>query len=138
MIAFFDTNIYIDYLKGSFPQALYERYFREYIIRICPVVYQELIRGIRSNSIKKRVVQITKPIKFLPPPTQSMWIRTGELAAIVMKSRNERSLEKIQNDLLIALTAHSNGATLITQDRDFLKIRKYLDFKLILHHDTLT
>lgn len=131
MIAFFDTNIYIDYLKGAFPREVYNSYFHEYIIRVCPVVYQELIRGIRTEAIRKKVERALHPLVFLPPPTNAMWIQAGELASKVLGSKDERSLEKIQNDLLIALTARMNGATLITQDHHFLKIKKQLDFKLL-------
>ncbi|QQR81929.1 MAG: PIN domain-containing protein [Deltaproteobacteria bacterium] len=130
MIAFFDTNIYIDYLKGTFPQETYQDYFQKYVIRLCPVVYQELVRGIRSEKVRKKVEAITKRILFLPPPSNAMWIKTGQLAAKVMKSFDAISLEKIQNDLLIALTAYEHGAILITQDRHFQMIQKHLSFKL--------
>ncbi len=133
MIAFFDTNIYIDLLKGIFPKSIYDRYFEEYIIRLCPVVHQELIRCIRSGRKKSEIEQITQKIISLPPPTNEMWIRTGELAGKVIGSYDERALEKIQNDLLIALTALQNGATLITQDHHFKMIRKHIPFQLILH-----
>ncbi len=137
MIAFFDTNIYIDYLKGLFPSEVYDSFFREYIIRVCPVVYQELIRGIRTESVRKKVEKALHPLVFLPPPSNAMWIQAGELASRVMGNKEERSLEKIQNDLLIALTARTNGATLITQDHHFLKIKKEIDFKLLFFKNKL-
>ena len=132
MIAFFDTNIYIDFLKGTFPETLYQQYFHKFIIRLCPVVYQELLRGIRSESVRKKVVAATKNIRFLAPPTNKMWTKAGELTGKIVRSFEEKTLEKIQNDLLIALTARENGATLITQDKDFSVIQKHLKFKLIL------
>lgn len=135
MIAFFDTNIYIDYLKGAFPKSQYDRYFHDYIIRMCPVVYLELTRGIRSEPLKKKIEQATKKIIFLPPPTNRMWVQAGLLAAKVMGSYDEKTLEKIQNDLLIALTARENGAVLITQDHHFNAIRKHVSFQFqILSH----
>lgn len=133
MIAFFDTNIYIDYLKGIFPKKIYEPYFRKYIIRICPVVYHELIRCIRSRAIKKKIDEATHKTIFLPPPTNTMWVQAGQLSGTIIGSYDEQSLEKIQNDLLIALTARAHGATLITQDRHFQLIRKYLPFRFVLH-----
>lgn len=133
MIAFFDTNIYVDYLKGIFPKDLYRQYFERFIIRLSPVVYEELIRCIRSVELKKRVEEMVEKVIFLAPPTTKMWIRAGELAGKVVGSYDEPSLTRIQNDLLIALTAHQNGATLITQDRHFQQIQKHLSFQLILH-----
>lgn len=133
MIGFFDTNIYVDYLKGIFPKDLYRQYFERFIIRISPVVYEELIRCLRSEELKKKVEEMVEKIIFLAPPTTKMWIRAGELAGKVTGSYDEQSLAKIQNDLLIALTAHQDGATLITQDRHFQAIQKHLSFRLILH-----
>jgi predicted nucleic acid-binding protein len=114
MIAFFDTNVFIDFLKGIFPKATYDQYREEYIIRMCPIVYHELIRGVKSKALKERMEDVTKQFIFLPPPTNAMWIKVGEIAGRVIGSYDERALEKIQNDLLIALTARENGATLIT------------------------
>ncbi|MBI2340169.1 MAG: PIN domain-containing protein [Deltaproteobacteria bacterium] len=133
MKAFFDTNIYFDFLKGRFPKLLYDSYFKKYIIRICPVVYQELIRCIRSGEVKKRVERMTRMVAFLPAPTVEMWKTAGEIAGQVAGSHDERTLESIQNDLLIALTARENGALLITQDKFFRAIQKHVPFQLILH-----
>jgi len=132
MIAFFDTNILIDLLKGIFPKRLYNQYREKYIVRMCPVVYQELIRGIRSDKLRKKVEVVAAGIIFLSPPTNRMWIQSGELAGKVVGGYDERSMEKIQNDLLIALTARQNGAVLITRDRHFKMIQRYVPFSLIL------
>lgn len=133
MIALFDTNIYIDYLKGTFPQSAYQKYFHDYIIRISPVVYHELLRGLRSEGLKKKVEKVIGRIVFLPPPTEKMWVKAAELAGAVTGSHDEIGLEKIQNDLLIALTAKAQGATLITQDKHFKTIQKYVPLRLIFH-----
>lgn len=133
MIAFFDTNIYIDFLKGTFSRSLYDRYFEKYIIRLCPVVYQELIRCLRTDTIKKKVEQATKKIIFLEAPTTRMWIKTGQLAGKIAGSFDELTLEKNQNDILIALTARENGALLITQDKHFHLIQKHIPFSFIFH-----
>jgi len=133
MIGFFDTNIFIDFLKGIFPKKLYDQYRTEYVIRMCPVVYQELIRCVRSETLKIRIQDITEKFIFFPPPTNNMWIRAGELAGKVMRTYDERALETIQNDLLIALTALQNGATLISQDQHFKMIQRHIPFHLILH-----
>lgn len=133
MKAFFDTNIYIDVLKGSLPLAFYECYLEKYIIRLSPVVYQELIRCVTSAAFKKKVEKITHRIIFFPPPTTKMWIMAGNLSGKIMGSSDELTLEKIQNDILIALTARENGALLITQDKHFHIIQKHIPFSLILH-----
>jgi len=74
-------------------------------------------------------------ILLLSPPTTAMWISSGKLANKVLGMCDERPLEKIQNDLLIALTARESGAVLITQDKFFRTIQKHIPFQLILHVD---
>lgn len=133
MKAFFDTNIYSDYIKGVFPKENYHRYFEKYVIRMCPVVYQELIRCVKSVELKKKIEVATGKILFLLPPTTAMWISAGKSANKVLGTYDERPLEKIQNDLLIALTARESGAILITQDKFFRTIQKHVPFQLILH-----
>ena len=137
MKAFFDTNIYIDVLKGSLPLSFYEQFLDKYIIRLCPVVYQELIRCVTSPSFKKKIDQITHRVLFFPSPTIKMWVNAGNLAGKIMGNTDKLSLEKIQNDLLIALTARENGAVLITQDKHFRLIQKHVRFSLILHENRI-
>lgn len=132
MIAFFDTNLYINLLKGKLPGNLLEDFCRQYIIRLCPVVYHELIRCIQNPSLRKKVEKITEQTLFLPAPTPPMWTQAAELASKVMGSTDEKTLESIQNDLLIALTARYNGAVLITGDKHFKVIRKHLSFEYVL------
>ncbi len=62
-----------------------------------------------------------------------MWVKAGHLAGKIVGSFDELTLEKIQNDILIALTARENGALLITQDRHFHIIQKHIPFSLIFH-----
>ena len=133
MIAFFDTNIFIDVLKGLLPQSTYNQWREEYVIRMCPVVYQELIRCVKSESLKEKIEAATEKFILFPPPTNEMWITAGEMAGKVAGTYDERALERIQNDLLIALTARQNGAVLITQDLFFKNIQKYIEFRLRIH-----
>lgn len=131
MIAFFDTNIYINHFRDPSPTPINIESFDKYIIRICPVVYHELIRCIREES-RNKVETSLERLLFLPPPSTKIWITAGQLAGKVLGNFDERSLEKIQNDLLIALTARENGVLLITQDRFFETIQKKIKFQLLL------
>lgn len=133
MIAFFDTNMYIDYLRGVLPAEMYLRYFQTYIMRMCPIVYHELVRGIRTPSVARKVKAVAEKIIFLPPPTTAMWTLAGQLMQTLHASSHQKTAEQIQNDMLIALTARQTGATLITRDQDFQQIRRKVSFEFILH-----
>lgn len=133
MIAFFDTNIYIDYLRGVMPAQIYVRYFHTYIIRLCPIVYHELLRGIRTPKVAKLVTQLTEEVLFLPAPTTAMWTQAGQLMSAWRPARGGKTWEEMQNDVLIALTARHTGTTLITRDADFKKLQRQLDLAVIYH-----
>jgi len=66
-------------------------------------------------------------------PTEKNWLESGQLLS-KMRIDQGYSPEKLRDlhfDLLIALTARSFGARLITSNRgDFELIKKYRDFNL--------
>ncbi|MGA2850585.1 MAG: hypothetical protein ABSE46_16425 [Terracidiphilus sp.] len=66
-------------------------------------------------------------------PTQNNWIESGQILAKMQKDKGyePHKLRDLHFDVLIALTARSNGALLVTSNRaDFELIRSYRDFKL--------
>jgi len=101
-------------------------------IRNSSVVLAELWRGATVAPERQfvRGIQESRPILM---PTTSDWLESGQILA---KIRDDKGFEphKIRDlhfDVLIALTARSHGARLITSNRaDFDLIRDYRDFKL--------
>jgi predicted nucleic acid-binding protein len=61
-------------------------------------------------------------------PTEKTWLKSGQLLAKIhaVKGFTPEKLRDLHFDVLIALTARSNGARLITSNR--------ADFELIHHH----
>lgn len=127
MLTIFDTNIYINSLKGTLDLLLLSNLRQNHIIRLCPVVYHELLRGAKNKEpikeIKKRTVMLGAPSAFL-------WEKAAQLLQNI--KNHELPIQEIQNDLLIALTAVHSGAGLVTQDKHFEKISKLIPLKLIL------
>lgn len=132
MIAFFDTNVYIDALKGNLSEDSFNHFFKDHVVRLCPVVYHELLRGLRTARVRKRVESAARNILFLPPPTVKMWIDAAKLIPKVIGNFDGLALAHLQNDVLIALTARETGTTLITRDSHFKRIREFLPFKFRL------
>jgi predicted nucleic acid-binding protein len=101
-------------------------------IRHLSVVLAELSRGARTETDFHWMRALEKKNKLLTP-TERNWIESGELLA---KMRTDHGFEphKLRDlhfDVLIALTARSCGACLITSNRaDFELIRGYRDFEL--------
>ena len=101
-------------------------------IRNSSVVLAELWRGATLASERKflQALQASRPILT---PTEKNWLESGQiLVAIKADMGFERAkLRDLHFDVLIALTARSHGATLITSNRtDFELIRDYRGFEL--------
>jgi len=66
-------------------------------------------------------------------PTEKNWLESGQLLGTIRidKGFSPDKLRDLHFDLLIALTARTHGARLVTSNRaDFDLIREYRDFML--------
>jgi len=128
--AIFDTSILIDQIRSD--------KFRSRIpsvvgpIRISSVVLSELARGAVTKADAEILRNLAKNQKILTP-TEKNWIESGELLGKMRKDLGfePNKLRDLHFDVLIALTAMSCGACLITSNRaDFELIRGYREFEL--------
>ncbi|MBI3017385.1 MAG: PIN domain-containing protein [Deltaproteobacteria bacterium] len=131
MIAFFDTNIYVDLLKGNIEFSDLSSY-QGYLIRLSPIVKSELLRGCKTERAKKITLSLVEQLTELPAPTNKMWERAASILA-KLPILGQTRLGELQNDVLLALTTRQVGAIFITQDKDFEEIQKHLTFNWILH-----
>ncbi len=126
----FDTSVLVDHLRTN--RHALGLVNLDVPVRNSSVVLAELWRGAATRVDRKIVAALERRHPILTPTT-SNWLESGDILA---KMRNDRGLEpaKLRDlhfDVLIALTARSYGARLITSNRaDFELIREYRDFKL--------
>jgi predicted nucleic acid-binding protein len=67
-------------------------------------------------------------------PTERMWLDSGDIVArlAVANGYEKRKIQELSFDVLIALTARSIGAAVITLNgQDFENIRQYRRFRLM-------
>ncbi len=101
-------------------------------IRNSSVVLAELWRGATVAAERQFVRGIEESRPILAPTTNN-WLESGPILAKIGDDNGfgPHKLRDLHFDVLIALTARSHGARLITSNRaDFELIRKYRDFKL--------
>jgi predicted nucleic acid-binding protein len=102
------------------------------LIRNSSVVLAELWRGAVKLSEREFLRALANNHPILTP-TEKHWLESGEVLARI-RADEGFSPEKLRNlhfDVLIALTARSHGARLITSNRrDFELINRYRKFKL--------
>jgi predicted nucleic acid-binding protein len=99
-------------------------------VRLSPVVASELLRGVskRPRSVVERLVR--QLIAIEPPSWRQCWHDAGRLLPEIFPHHEEIGLSRLQNDLLLALTARHTGALFVTTDRHFDAIRRLIAFRL--------
>ncbi len=126
----FDSSIFIDDLRtGRHSQRMHSG--RE-PARTSSVVLAELWRGATTDAEHAFLHELERNHPVWTP-SESNWIESGKILQRMMQDRGfePRKLRDLHFDVLIALTARTHGARLITSNRaDFELIRKYRDFKL--------
>jgi len=126
----FDTAIFIDDLRTGRHRERIESVSG--LVRTSAVVLAELWRGARKPAEREflRAMQRNHPILT---PTAGNWLESGQLLGKISAEKGFTSgkVRDLHFDVLIALTARSQGARLITSDRaDFEMIHSCCRFKL--------
>jgi len=126
----FDTSIFIDHLRtnryGERIEAI------NGLIRTSAVVLGELWRGATRPAERAFLKELQRNHPILTP-TEKNWLESGEILGriCVEKGFSPQKLRDLHFDVLIALTARTHGARLITSNRaDFEIIRSYRSFTL--------
>jgi predicted nucleic acid-binding protein len=125
----FDTSVLVDDLRTG-------RHRRRIanltgLIRNSAVVMAELWRGAASPSEREFLRGLGRNHPILTP-TENNWLESGELLGKIQADHGfpAPKLRNLHFDVLIALTARSHGARLITSNRaDFEMINNYRKFQ---------
>src|SRR5271165_6488256 len=126
----FDTSVLVDDLRTGCHQQHIESVGG--LVRTSAVVLAELWRGARKPSEREflRALRRNHPVLS---PTAGNWLESGQLLAKIGtdKGFTSQKLRDLHFDVLIALTARSHGARLITSNRaDFELINSHCKLKL--------
>jgi predicted nucleic acid-binding protein len=130
-IAVIDTSVYIEnFRSGRFTQRIADSPF---LFRGISVVIHELLRGAKQTEECEFALDLAANLR-LYTPTEKIWLDSGDIVARIAtaKGYEKRKIQELSFDVLIALTAHSVGATVITLNtKDFEDIRRYRHFRLV-------
>ena len=129
-LVIFDTSVFIDDLRTGRHQKRIQTVTG--LIRTSSVVLAELWRGATKPAEQKflRALERNHPILT---PTEKNWLESGQILGKIRTARGftPEKLRDLHFDVLIALTARSHGARLITSDRDdFELINSYCKVRL--------
>lgn len=129
-LAIFDTSIFIDHLRTGGHQQRID--CLNCLVRLSSVVLAELWRGATEPAERDFLRALEKNHSILTP-TENNWLESGRLLADISadKGFTPHKLRDLHFDVLIALTARSHGARLITSNRaDFELISSYRKIQL--------
>jgi predicted nucleic acid-binding protein len=123
-LVIFDTSILVDDLRTGRHQERIRSITG--LIRTSSVVLAELWRGATKAAEREFLRTLARNHPILTP-TEKNWLESGEILARIHAARGfaPGKLRDLHFDVLIALTALSHGARLITTNRT--------DFELIHH-----
>jgi predicted nucleic acid-binding protein len=125
-----DTSVIVDDLRTGCHRLRIDEL--KGVLRTSSVVLAELWRG-ATSPVDHKIVHALERNHPIFTPTEKNWIESGRILAAIRadKGLEPAKLRNLHFDVLIALTARSHGATLITSNRtDFELIREYRAFKL--------
>jgi predicted nucleic acid-binding protein len=126
----FDSSVLIDQFRTDCHSERIESLGE--LVRNSAVVLAELFRGATTPAEHATISDLERRYSTYTP-TQSNWLESGEILGNMVRDHGFQGhkLRDLHFDVLIALTARTHGARLITSNRtDFELIRKYRAFKL--------
>jgi predicted nucleic acid-binding protein len=130
-LAVLDTSVYIENFRtGRFTQRITESHF---LFRGVSVVIHELLRGAKRPEEREFALDLAANLR-LYTPTERIWLDSGEVVSRLASTKGyeRRKIQELSFDALIALTARSAGATVITLNHhDFEDIQQYRRFRLL-------
>jgi predicted nucleic acid-binding protein len=129
-LVIFDTSILVDDLRTGRNRRKIESITG--LIRISSVVLAELWRGASKPAEREFLRALGRNHPILTP-TEKNWLESGQILGRIRAARGftPDKLRDLHFDVLIALTARSHGARLISANRaDFEMINHYHKFQL--------
>jgi predicted nucleic acid-binding protein len=132
--AVLDTSVYVENFRtGRFARQILESTF---VPRCSAVVLHELLRGARTPVELQFVRDLLRHCRVVTP-TERHWMEAAEILKHV-RDREHYDADKTRDlafDVLIALSARSIGATLVTcNEADFRAIGRHLTFDAVFWH----
>jgi len=120
-----DTSVFIDHLRTGCHQERIDSLTG--LLRTSSVVLAELWRGATKRAEREFLRAMARNHPILTP-TEKNWLESGQILGAIYADRGftPDKLRDLHFDVLIALTARSHGARLITSNRsDFQMISEY-------------
>jgi predicted nucleic acid-binding protein len=134
---FYDTGIYIDYLRRGDHARTVESATGMGIVHLSVVVAQELLVGAPDRTslrFLEHLVERFDAVGRLVVPARLDWLRAGRAIREVGRRYDDELVgrARLTNDALILASAFRLGATLVTRNvGDFTLLREHMDVAVV-------
>ena len=126
-----DTTIWIDFFngKGKTKQAdvLQQIISNENTVCICPIIYQEILQGIRDDTTFTEIKNILKSVTMLDVPIMTI---VNHAIDLYRNLRKKGITIRKPYDCLIASYAILEDAFLLHNDSDFEQMENHCNLKI--------
>lgn len=135
--AILDTSVLIPFINQRIAHPVLSIDIGKPLLHLSAVVLAELYAGaldIRTIKLLDKLYKTFHDVNRIIIPYSSDWQTAGKIIAKLggKYGYEDRFLSKIQNDVLIALSARQVGAFVVTNNtKDFLRIKEFLNFNLL-------
>jgi predicted nucleic acid-binding protein len=120
-----DTSVWVDFFnaKSVTPetQALKDIIGSDCQVCLCPVIYQEILQGIREDSVFENIKAILLDFEMITLPVMEV---TNRAVDLYRSLRKQGITIRKANDCLIAAYAIALNIPLLHRDSDFNEISK--------------
>ena len=124
--------------NAAFAAELRPRYVRDIpLTSFSSVVVQELLAGARTPRQRRQVAALYAPferVRRIITPSHLVWQEVGSVVAVMLERTPQfrsKLASGLLNDILIALSGRSIGATVVTANgQDFRLIQQFRVFAL--------
>jgi predicted nucleic acid-binding protein len=131
-----DTNVYVDWInRGQHEEVLFQR---DTVTYLSAVVLMELRAGAfsqRDRRLLQRLETAFERAGRVLTPSRGVFADAGDALRRLQADRGYKigASHSVANDVLIALSARSIGATVVTQnERDYRAIQAVRPFRLVV------
>jgi predicted nucleic acid-binding protein len=102
-------------------------------VRLSPIVASELLRGATRKRASRSVERLLSSLISIEPPSwRSAWLQAGRLLPAIFRSHGSVGLARLQNDVLLALTARYTGAVFVSNDAHFETLQRRIRFRAVV------
>jgi len=120
-----DTSVWIDFFSGGTVPLLEDALALGSVV-LPPVVVAELVSGVRNTADRAALVELLEDLPVHETP-RDHWVRVGELR----RALSAEGLAVSTPDAHVAQCALDRGAPLLSRDRVFSRIERFVPLRFV-------